>query len=61
MAKQKWELLHKDETILKAIGVFDADKFCLLVDGEEIDLKKQLKMFHNKEIGFNIKLVNDEE
>jgi hypothetical protein len=61
MAKQKWEIIHKDETILKAIGIFDAEKLCLIVDGEEISLKNQLKLFNGKEISFNIKLGNNEE
>jgi adenosyl cobinamide kinase/adenosyl cobinamide phosphate guanylyltransferase len=56
MAKQKWEIVHKNETILKAIGTFDSEKMCLVVDGEEIYLQKELKLFHDKEVKFNITL-----
>jgi hypothetical protein len=61
MAKQKFEIVHKDETILKAIGIFNVNDFTLTVQDEIIDLKKQLILFNEKEVKFNITFGNNEE
>lgn len=57
--KHKFEIVHKEETILKACGVLNINDFTLLVNDEIIDLKKELMFLDDKEVSLSFKISDE--
>ena len=60
MTKDKWEIIHKDETAIKGIGILDTDKWEFAEDGEIHILKDELKFLHGKKVKLSITLSKED-